>query len=149
MPESICVKSSNRTVPGNLLPQRTISDTLSPGEGHFGTLADIADAGRKLPNLANKRNCRSLFDWIVPCMRLTDLLGAEIHLCGLGATSGLPQQGGVIRQALGHMGVLGSQGLFPDCQRSLVKRHGFRIAALGRCQTTAVSVELIKLRPRR
>ena len=43
-----------------------------------------------------------------------DRLGAGFHLVRLGVATSLPQQGGIVLQALGDIGMLGAEGLLPD-----------------------------------
>ncbi len=63
-------------------------------------------------------------------------------LCLIGAR-GPSEQCSIVFQALGHIGVLGPQGLFPDCQRALVERLGLCVVALGNTATFITMIYLI------
>ncbi len=72
----------------------------------------------------------SLYRFLLGVLR-PDRVGAGFHLFGLVLTFSLPQEGGVVLKARGHIGVVRLQDLLPDRQGTLVKQLDLGIAALG------------------
>ncbi len=60
-----------------------------------------------------------------------DRLGAGLHLCWLLAPTGLTQQGGIVLQGRGHVGMVWSQGFLRNRQRPIHKRFCLGVLALG------------------
>ena len=98
-------------------------------DGRSGCFGGIGSRERRLENSARPR--MKLLCWIALCVPLPDFCGADFHLESFQAPSCLLQQSGVVFQALGHVRVVGPQGLLQDRQRALVEGLGLGILALG------------------
>ncbi len=90
--------------------------------------AEVAKQGLELPLIDTIGH--SLVRRVSPGVLGQDRLGAGLHLYRLGVATGFPEQGGVVLQALGYAWVRRPQSLFPDRQRSLVKRLRLGVPAL-------------------
>ena len=80
--------------------------------------------------LGQKRTFGLSLNRIFLCVLNADRFGAGLHLFRLVPTSSLPQEGGVVLKARGHLGMVWPQGFLPNRQGPFMEQFGMGIPAL-------------------